>query len=78
VAQVQVAFTVVRYEGKYGPRDGVATTWLERLCEPVTAGKRAAAKAGIRVPIFLRRCVGQPGRLHPVKKRVTRRAVGWS
>lgn len=59
--QVHVAFTVVHFDTKYGARDGVATNWLERLLEPVTSDKRTAAKAGIRVPIFLRRWARDDG-----------------
>lgn len=59
-----MAFSVVRYESQFGPKDGVATTWLERVLEPVTSGRRAAARSGVRLPIFLRRC-GRRLRLGP-------------
>ncbi len=58
-----MAFTVVRYDGKYGQRDGVATTWLQRLVEPITSGSRAASKASTWVPIYLRRCVCHRGEI---------------
>lgn len=61
--QVHVAFTVVHYESKFGRRQGVATTWLERVCTPVLSGRRTPDRAGIRVPVFLRRFV--PGVCYP-------------
>lgn len=59
--QVQVAFTVVRYQSEaHGERQGVATSWLHRLCDPVARGAAPAGAAGaaggpLRLPIFLRR-----------------------
>lgn len=48
-----MAFTVVRYSSaKYGPRSGVATTWLHALAANGAAGAGASAP---RLPIFLRR-----------------------
>jgi hypothetical protein len=51
--QVQVAFTVVRYETAFGSREGVATSWLRRLAEPLLRGE--AAGPGPLVPVFMRR-----------------------
>ena len=51
-----MAFTVVHYETKYGAKDGVATSWLEKLVQPITSGEESAGFAGLRVPVFLRRC----------------------
>jgi NADPH-ferrihemoprotein reductase len=54
-----VALTVVRYSTQqYGEHEGVATTWLHRLADPLAAAAdpgAAAAAAGLRLPIFLRR-----------------------
>ena len=57
-----MAFTVVRYSTEqYGEHAGVATTWLQRLAQPLLAaaadnGATAAPPQRLpRVPIFLRR-----------------------
>lgn len=46
----------MRYRSeRYGELQGVATTWLHRLCDPIARGGTAAADAGVRLPVFLRR-----------------------
>jgi hypothetical protein len=55
-----VAFTVVRYRTEqYGEHEGVATTWLYRLCDGIARGQLAPAGTGAqtppRLPVFLRR-----------------------
>lgn len=40
---MQVAFTVVRYTSEqFGKREGVATSWLNALCAPLTSSHGAA------------------------------------
>ena len=53
--RVQVAFSVVRYDTPTGVRHGVATNWLQRLCQPVLEGGRQASGAAVRLPVYLRR-----------------------
>lgn len=62
--RVEVAFTVVKYQAGGKEREGVATTWLHRLCAPLLAtpscavnGTAAVADGELarpRVPVFLR------------------------
>lgn len=53
--RVQVAFSVVKYATPAGVRQGVATNWLHRLCQPILEGNITAAEAKIRLPLYLRR-----------------------
>ena len=53
--RVQVAFSVVQYDTPAGVRRGVATSWLQKLCQPRLEGRRQAAEAGVRLPVYLRR-----------------------
>ncbi|KAL4447522.1 hypothetical protein ABPG75_004741 [Micractinium tetrahymenae] len=54
--KAQFAFTVVRYRTEqHGEQQGVATSWLHRLCDPIARGATSAAAAGVRLPVFLRR-----------------------
>ena len=53
--QVHVAFSVVRYETPAGVRQGVATTWLEKLCQPMLEGRGVTSEARVRLPVYLRR-----------------------
>jgi hypothetical protein len=47
-------FSVVSATTPYGTKRGVATTWLDRLLEPLVAGVATAAEACLRVPVYLR------------------------
>lgn len=59
--RVQIAFTVVRYPSGNTTREGVATSWLERICAPLLEQSNGTGVAnggdgsGILVPVFLRR-----------------------
>lgn len=53
--RVQVAFSVVRYDTPAGVRHGVATNWLQKLCQPMLEGKQQAAGGRVRLPLYLRR-----------------------
>ena len=62
--KVQVAFTVVRYPSKDTTREGVATSWLERICAPLLSSEgqenggiiaNGGDGSGIMIPVFLRR-----------------------
>lgn len=52
---VQVAFSVVRYETPVGIRHGVATNWLQGLCQPIISRQVMASEAQIKVALYLRR-----------------------
>ena len=52
---VQVAFSVVRYDTPAGVRHGVATNWLQRICQPILEKRAQAAEANIRLPVYLRK-----------------------
>lgn len=47
---VSVAFTLVKYQTRYGPRPGVATGWLERVIN----AKRGSNDV-VKIPTYLRR-----------------------
>lgn len=54
--QAQFAFTVVRHRSEqHGEQQGVATSWLHRLCDPIARGAASAQAAGVCLPVFLRR-----------------------
>ncbi|KAL3148407.1 hypothetical protein ABBQ38_013862 [Trebouxia sp. C0009 RCD-2024] len=53
--RVHVAFSVVRYETPAGVRQGVATTWLEKLCQPMLEGRGVTNEDRVRLPVYLRR-----------------------
>jgi len=54
--RVQVALSVVRFRTRYGSRLGVASTWLDRLAQPLSGGDSAPPQGtSIKLPIYLRR-----------------------
>ena len=53
--RVQFAFSVVRFDTPAGVRRGVATNWLQKLCQPMLEGKKQAAEGQVRLPVYLRR-----------------------
>ncbi|KAK9818129.1 hypothetical protein WJX72_007597 [[Myrmecia] bisecta] len=52
--QAHVAFSVVRFLTANGQRQGVATTWLAKLVEPITSGRLKASELTLRLPLYLR------------------------
>lgn len=50
--QVQVAFSVVKYETPSGTRVGVATTWLDKILQPLLA--KTTAQLPQWLPVYLR------------------------
>lgn len=52
---------MVRFRTMNGPRLGVASTWLDRIAQPMTGGEGGAdtpsSHGPLRVPIFLKKWV---------------------
>ena len=52
---VQVAFSIVKHDTPAGVRHGVATTWMQKICQPILEKGVQAAEANVRLPVYLRK-----------------------